>query len=517
MERFASPVVRMESAGQVVLWHGLTGRYAALAPQLVADIEACPPGLGTPPDLKPVTERLHRLHLLAESAAPDLSRLIPAASRLLLLLPAVPALWLPMPAVRTPGGHAYAERRLTAGELAFWRQINGARTVAAAATRAGLPLEEALAFLAELTHPSVQAVQLRERPVQRRDFALERLVAPERPPSARPAHQRGRHGETTLDHYHVFSIDDAATHFDDRETTVAHAFGTPHRGLGNQRYGARLYSALDARGLSPEDGGITLEIGPGTGELAGAWLAAREAAGHHGPYRRLDRSGALLEAQALAAPGSTGVLGNATHLPLPARSVDLVLSNEVIADLSAVPWSPDEPSLPGTPPDEVAERIGRYKLEVLPGRCFYNLGAWQLVEELARVLKPGGAAYLSEFGGLDETPVETEQLDHPEVSIHFGHLMAVARAVGLEATLLPLPELLGMDLSAVWLARHSYEALRARMRAEGRTLQARAWSPETLPLPWPVEGLHWVPLTDPGPGPLPTRFQALLLRAPPRG
>ena len=80
MERFASPVVRMESAGQVVLWHGLTGRYAALAPQLVADIEACPPGLGTPPDLKPVTERLHRLHLLAESAAPDLSRLIPAAS-----------------------------------------------------------------------------------------------------------------------------------------------------------------------------------------------------------------------------------------------------------------------------------------------------------------------------------------------------------------------------------------------------------------------------------------------------
>ena len=70
---------------------------------------------------------------------------------------------------------------------------------------------------------------------------------------------------------------------------------------------------------------------------------------------------------------------------------------------------------------------------------------------------------------------------------------------------------------AVSSARHSYEALRARMRAEGRTLQARAWSPETLPLPWPVEGLHWVPLTDPGPGPLPTRFQALLLRAPPRG
>lgn len=516
MERFASPVVRMESAGQVVLWHGLTGRYAALAPDLVADIEAWPAGLGAPPDLKPVTERLNRLHLLAESDAPDLPRLIPASSRLLLLLPSVPALWLPMPAVRTPGGHAYAERRLSPSELAFWREINGARTVAAAASRAGVRVEEALAFLAELTHPSVAAVQLRERPVQRRDFALERLVAPERPPSARPADQRGAHGETTLDRYHISSITDADTHFDDRETTVAHAFALPHRGLGNQRYGARLYGALEARGMLPEDGGVTLEIGPGTGELAGAWLAAREAAGATGPYRRLDRSGALLEAQARNAPGSTGLLGSATHLPMPAASVDLVICNEVIADLSAVPWSREEPSLPGTPPDEVAERILRYKLEVLPGRCFYNLGAWQLVEELARVLRPGGAAYLSEFGGLDETPTETEQLDHPEVSIHFGHLMAVARGVGLEATLVPLPELLSMDLSATWLARHSYEALRARLRSEGRALAARAWSPDTLKLPWPVEGLHWVSLAEPGPGPLPTRFQALLLRAPPR-
>lgn len=514
MARFAGSVIRLESAGQAVLWHAETGRYATLAPQLVAELEALPAGLSPPPDLRPVTERLGRLHLLAESPPPDLPRLIPAASRLILLLPAVPALWLPMPAVRTAGGHAYAERRLSPRELAFWKSINGARTVEAAAARAGVPLAEALAFLRELTHPTVAAVQLRERPVQRRDLALERLVAPERPPSARPAHQRGEHGETTLEHYHIYAIEDAATQFDDRETTVAHAFALPHRGLGGQAFGARLFQALDARGLLPEDGGFTLEIGPGTGELAGAWLAAREAAGRHGPYTRLDRSPALLEAQGRAAPGSTGVLGSATRLPFPARSVDLALSNEVIADLSAVPWSPDEPSLPGTPPDEVAERISRYKLEVLPGRCLYNLGAWQMIEELARVLKPGGAAYVSEFGGLDETPTETEQLDHPEVSIHFGHLVQVARACGLEATVLPLPELLGMDLSATWLSRHSYEALRARMRAEGRSLKARAWSPESLSLPWPVEGLHWVSLADPGPGPLPTRFQALLLRAP---
>ncbi len=30
-------------------------------------------------------------------------------------------------------------------------------------------------------------------------------------------------------------------------------------------------------------------------------------------------------------------------------------------------------------------------------------------------------------------------------------------------------------------------------------------------LDWPVEGLRWVPVTEPGPGPLVTRFWALIL------
>ena len=107
---------------------------------------------------------------------------------------------------------------------AFWRACNGSRTVAQAAANAGVPVEVAAAFLAELTGPNTQAVQLRDRPVTRRDPSLERLVAPPRGANARPADQYGEDGETTLGHYHRAGITDGATHFDDRETTIAHAF-----------------------------------------------------------------------------------------------------------------------------------------------------------------------------------------------------------------------------------------------------------------------------------------------------
>ena len=510
--RFAPEVAALEVGGGVALWHRRTGRHAVLSAETLDEIVRWTPGLAPPPALGAVAARLDRLHLLRESDPPDVAALIPARSRLALLFPATPALWLPSPTARTPGGFAYAERRLDGEEVALWRAFNGARTAAAAARVAGVSVARALAFLAELTHPAVQAIQLRERPVTRRDLSLERLVAPDRPRAARPSHLSGAAGETTLEHYHLHEITDGDTHFDDVETTVAHAFAVPHPALGGQRYGERLFEVMEARGLLPLGDGVTLEIGPGDGELGEAWLDRAAQSGRlRGEHIRLDQSPALLATQRRRQPGTRELLGSATAIPLPDTSVDVVVCNEVIADLSAVPYDPRDPVSEG-PTAEVARRVERYGLKPLPCRALYNLGAWQLIEELARVLRPGGAAFVSEFGGLDEQPEETVQLDHPEVSIHFGMLAEVARALGMDAAVVPLPELLGLDLGATSLARHSYEAVRARARAEGRTIRARAWTPETLELPWPVEGLHWLTLADPGPGPLPTRFYALVLR-----
>lgn len=503
MSRFSPDVHVLTGLGPMVLWNARTGRHLAVSHAVYAELERWTPGLLPPPDLAAVARRAEELFLLHESPAPDVPRMIPCRSRLVLALPEIPALWLPDPWMRTPGGHAWREHRISAAMLDFWRACNGSRTVAQAAENAGLSLGRACEFVAELTGPNTQAMQLRDRPVTRRDPSLERLVTPPRGRNARPADQYGDAGETTLGAYHHVGITDGATHFDDRETTIAHAFGLSHAGLAGQRYGERLFDVLEARGHVDRDATI-VEVGPGDGELGEAFLARAR-----GPldYVRIDASPELLRTQRARMPGTREFLGSATTLPLADRSVGLLVSNEVIADLSAVPYDSAESAFGAA--REVEERLRRYRIAPHPGPALYNLGAWLFIEEIARVLAPGGVAWLSEFGTVDELPEETAQLDHPEVSIHFGQLEAVARALGLRARLEPLAECLRFDMRAEQLARHSYEGLRARMRMEGRHLAARAYSPDTLELPWRVEGLQWVPLSDEGPGPLVTRFMAL--------
>lgn len=465
-------VLRWDVPGGVALWSSLTGRHAIVAPESLS------------PLAPPLEARLKRLGMLGDV---DAARLVVIRSRWPLLRPQQSELWHPVPSVRTAGGHAWTSRPLSDEALRLWRAINDARTVADVAAKAGLPLRQALEILSGWTSPEVQAVQLRDAPPSPRE-PLWHLLATPRAAGRRTSDQRGDHGQTTLTEWHL-AIENGDRHFDDVETTVAHALGLPHPALRGRTYGQALGDALGDRVR-----GRVLEVGCGDGEMAAAFGWA--------PYVRCDLSPELLRTQAKRAPHTLGVLGDGARLPFRDSSFDLVLSNEVIADLSAVPE------------ELAADRIDRYGLP--RGDGAYNLGAWQLVEEIARVLKPGGSAFVSEFGSLDEAPEEAVQLDHPEVSIHFGHLLSVARQNGLDAEVVRLDDLLGVDLTARQLARPHHEGLRAMMRAEGRHLPARAWTPETLAatLPWPVEGLAWVPMSEPGAGPLVTRFYALLARKP---
>jgi SAM-dependent methyltransferase len=495
----------LEAAGGPVLWSARTGRSLPVSRAALEALADWPEGLAPSPTLAPFVTRLAAHGLLGADDSP-VDALYACRSRLPLLFPATPCLWVPVPTEHPAGGHPWRALPIEAHEVALWRAFNGARTVAAAAAHAGVDVAAARRFLTRLTGPDVQAVQLRTAPLARRDPSLERLVAPAR--DAHPARadgMYGSHGETRLEPWHASHVVHGPTHFDNVETTVAHAFALPHPALDGEPFGARLHDVLAARGAVPADG-LIVEIGPGDGELGEAFLAR---AARPLDYLRVDASPELLRTQRQRMPGTREALGSATALPVPDRGVQLVLCNEVIADLTAVPW--DGGADAEGPAREVAERVRSYGLPLLPGRAWYNLGAWKLVEELARVLAPGGTAYVSEFGTLDESPEEATQLDHPEVSIHFGHLQAVAEALGLRARVEPMAELLKFDMSAQQLSRHSYEALRARCAAEGRHLPARAGSPATLRLPWPVEGLHWVPLSERGPGPLLTRFHALFI------
>lgn len=188
--------------------------------------------------------------------------------------------------------------------------------------------------------------------------------------------------------------------------------------------------AISARGIGPGRTGV-VEIGGGTGHIAEAAWRGNAGCFTQARWTSLDLSPALLSAQRrrVLEPSQprgahqrwSGLRADALDLPFGAGSIDgLVLANEVIADLP-----------------------------VLEGR---NLGAIRLVHELGRVLAPGGAAVLIEFGGdFEPGPVQLLAAfgdgEHVEWSIDFRQLRAAARDSGLAVEELFLHELLGADLS----------------------------------------------------------------------
>jgi SAM-dependent methyltransferase len=225
----------------------------------------------------------------------------------------------------------------------------------------------------------------------------------------------------------------ARRRFDDVECTVSHLLRFPHPALRGRRYGEALLQGLAARGIGPRRHGV-LEIGGGAGHVAEcAW---RGEAGPFtcAPWTSLDLSPSLLRAQRRrllaegAAPFETprgphrafrALRADAVALPL--RVFDgLVLANEVIADL--------------------------------PVREGKNAGAIELVREIGRILAPGAAAALVEFGG-DFAPSAVELVAfasagrHVEWSIDFRELRRAARESFLEVEELPLHELLEADLT----------------------------------------------------------------------
>lgn len=393
-----------------------------------------------------------------------------------LYLPSEGALLCPDPSSHPPGGWSWRTVAPEPRSLALWAAVDGRATVLQIAERTGIAVEEALVRLGELAAWPVQAVLLRTERVRPDHPSLCRVVGPSREPNRREADMYAD-GSTALGEFHD-AIDDADTRFDLAETTLAHALALPHPALGGQRYGERVCDRLLA------GDGRCVEIGGGTGELGAAFLDRARVRGVRVDYLRVDRSPALLALQAERMPDTTGIVGDALALPLPDGSVDLLLANEIIADLPSS----------------------------LTAEGWSNDGALLFVAEVARVLAPGGTAFLSEFGSEADEPEETEQLDHPEVSIRFDRLVAQAGRLGLQARLVSIADLLGLDLGARWLWRPHLGALRHLDRRAGCPPTAgRAWTPATLPLAAPVEGLRWVTLQEEGPGPLPGRMWALVV------
>ncbi|GIW71697.1 MAG: hypothetical protein KatS3mg102_1239 [Planctomycetota bacterium] len=444
-------------------------------------------------------------------------------------------------------------QRLGEFEARLFELCDGERTLAELAEllapHAGGPeaARHAVArFVFSLTHSYRQVLKLLDRPrytylsllpaYVRSSMPFARLEEAELQELPAPAPSRD---VVDLSAYHREGIADAAAQFDLEETTLSHMFREPHPALGGRSYGEAFAQALLERNLVPRQGEV-VEVGGGVGFFALRLLETLErlAPAHYAGlrYTTLDLSAVLQESQRLltSALGAKvrHVLADASRgLPLRDASAALVLSNEVIADLETVRLRRRELEAgappAGAPPSIRAAHalLGRYGIgwQDAPEVFWLNLGALRLVEEIARVLRPGGAAVLTEFGALDRYPIESTHLEHGEFSIHFGHLIQLARAVGLQVEHTDIIEFLGMRTQVPVLAttRSHFLCLRALLQRRGVSLQKLAYSREQFEAlcreridPGEIEGLRFLPAGERVLGLRPREFQVLILRRP---
>ncbi|HEY5885873.1 MAG TPA: SAM-dependent methyltransferase [Pyrinomonadaceae bacterium] len=264
---------------------------------------------------------------------------------------------------------------------------------------------------------------------------------------------------SSIAEFHQRGIEDVNWEFDLIEPTVNHAFRFPSPALGGLSYGARFCEAV-LKEIGDEESRTLdiLEVGGGTGTFARSFLKQTRAAGRAFKYHMLELSPALAATQkeSLAAEGF-GVEHfeqDAISLSIPNREFDLLIANEVIADFPVSQVRKRADSDEDEWEGEGAIYLKKYGLSVddAPESFRVNSGVFEFIERTWEHLRPGGTAILTEYGYVDDFPVQILHLNHEEFSIHFGHVKTCAERVGFTCRLLSLVDFLQIDYDIPVLA-----------------------------------------------------------------
>jgi len=258
---------------------------------------------------------------------------------------------------------------------------------------------------------------------------------------------------------------------------------------------------------------VLVEIGGGLGYLAqelGKELLPFEKQGI--TYLSLDITQPFLTLQVNRAKAGgwavTGTRANAEQLPLADRSVDLVIDNENMADMTPVQLSKQE-LLSGigttVQHQEALDWIRRLHLPIEadpPESVIFNLGPMRFVAELWRVLKPGGRAFLTEFGIETGWPAPVKLPGHTEYEVQYTHLRQAVRWLGFQERYLSLPQFLGLKPDTKVLCTGATYTVQRFCQAINHPFAVRAYSEKELEqalgdlLP-KLQGLHYHDLADP--------------------
>ncbi|MFO0747039.1 MAG: class I SAM-dependent methyltransferase [Myxococcota bacterium] len=444
------------------------------------------------------------------------------------------------------GENPIAQVHLSAEETSVWDAFDGERSLKVIQFDLGLPMETVLATVKKLAHHTVQAVKLSAL-----NMRFYRKRPQDKPPylTSTMPYKRFESGDALppgFDHlfspegYYRTEVHDADEQFDHQETTLSHLLRVPHPALGGRTYGEAVVDGLLKKGLV-RDGEIkVLEIGAGLGFVAKAVCEALQAAGRKVTYHILELSPTLAAAQKERTAGLpvSITMGDCLKDPFPDAGYDLVLSNEMIGDLLAVRLTHAQTGLDqGEEHDdakmeealaktgEAGAMVMKYKVPIgdAPDPFYLNLGAWQLAERLWDAVAPGGTVLMTEFGEMGRWPRLSTQLDHPELSIHFGQLMLVAKQVGWQADFEFVMDLIELrrDQQGFASTRSYFRALKAMLASRGVELQKVGYTKKMLEdllgekarLDH-IGDIRFEPIEDRLMGLVPHEFKAVILKRP---
>jgi len=333
-------------------------------------------------------------------------------------------------------------------------------------------------------------------------------------------------GQHDLARYHLSEISDPFHQFEAVEMTVSHLYREPHPVLDGKSYGARMAQGLLESG-EIRSGSRILEVGCGTGIFGREFLRELKQASSSLyksiSYTFFDISPALSQSQQEInrehLPLVSFRTGNAFTASFEEAAYDLIISNEMIADLPVVKLKKGEPPH-GNAEAEAWRMAGEFGLDFsdAPPEFTVNIGALRFLSSLNRALKKGGKAYVIEYGSPHGYPVAYHVTDHTEYSIHMGHMMSAADRLGMGPDLRPLPEFLRFqehvdvleDIIHAALFQHLLPLI--GVEAESSRVYTQDMLTEALPDIIPkTANLQFVPIESQGGIVYPKAFYALTL------
>ena len=177
-----------------------------------------------------------------------------------------------------------------------------------------------------------------------------------------------------------------------------------------------------------------------------------------------------------------GTHANGECLPFKDNSVDLIVDNENMADMTPVKLTRKELTEGrGETPQhqEALDWIRRLRLPLekeLPEEVIFNLGPMRFVAEVWRVLKPGGRAFLTEFGIEEGWPAAVKLPRHTEYEVQYSHLRQAVRWLGFQERYLSLPQFLQIKPDTKVLCTGAAYTIQRFCEGLGKSFAVRAYT-----------------------------------------